>query len=815
MEVTEKKKIKRSRNGCHNCKRLKIKCDELKPKCSYCTKTQAECDYSIKLTWGGRPFKDASKRTKDPFQMNMVTFDLAKPIKRRKVDSNSLAPSPAGNTNAIYLQPKYPSPSTESLLDQHFDTSERLLSGQLTSNFSSHLLPGNFTATEKSIPVEHMHVEMKVTPSANSPPSFLTPNGQSILSESKDYTQQFKAEDFQYNDNVNTSNPYVNETYGSAHVENQQYSLPEGVFTKPLKQPFLLIDSIPEISDGIESLSNALDKMTNGAFKLENSEIFNSFVSNFDGLDGLDIIDNGIAKEADRPAEFGKFLSDYSEDLARIENYMPTRLDNFGPEFSYATNHFRLKEVEQGENLEDEEVDYELITPNTLFSLVPAQFLPLPELLLGIPFYRHLMHFWVHTASHHLVPAPAHIYKENPFRVILPQMAMAYPSILTTLLAFSATIRSRLIGRNDTPDFVLDQLLSRSCTELLKLLRNSEEATLDASLATVLLLSCYEVFVSKDLSRHRAHTIGARQIVMARSQETCTPTVGNESDITFFLMRWFVYVDVIGALSATKNSENYLSAQPFEVDRKNAYEPAKEVECINETEEHYTDPKRDIDHILGFDIRFLPQFSEIAFLIRETDMYLSNNTGEITKIPIELSTRALEVLDCIARDYEAGEKRRQIQLDEIMDYKTQEKETESKSDSPPNFKSLILQDNILRATNKVFYIMARINLYRRVFRVPRASALIQTLTNESMTTIREYIESTSPADICTIFCSFTAACESLDVEAQDFFTERFSRLQKMGNHSAGLGLQIMTKCWESGDDWLDVSKNLNVDMALL
>lgn len=60
----EKPKIKRSRNGCHNCKRLKIKCDECKPKCSYCIKTDTKCDYTMKLTWGGRPYKNGTKRNK-------------------------------------------------------------------------------------------------------------------------------------------------------------------------------------------------------------------------------------------------------------------------------------------------------------------------------------------------------------------------------------------------------------------------------------------------------------------------------------------------------------------------------------------------------------------------------------------------------------------------------------------------------------------------------------------------------------------------------------------------------------------------------
>lgn len=39
------RKITRSRGGCTNCKRLKIKCDETKPRCDYCKHTNKECTY--------------------------------------------------------------------------------------------------------------------------------------------------------------------------------------------------------------------------------------------------------------------------------------------------------------------------------------------------------------------------------------------------------------------------------------------------------------------------------------------------------------------------------------------------------------------------------------------------------------------------------------------------------------------------------------------------------------------------------------------------------------------------------------------------
>lgn len=71
--MTERKKRTRSRFGCHRCKRLKVKCDEQRPACDLCVKSGKECDYSIKLQWGGRPFKKPKKN--NLAEGTVVVFD--------------------------------------------------------------------------------------------------------------------------------------------------------------------------------------------------------------------------------------------------------------------------------------------------------------------------------------------------------------------------------------------------------------------------------------------------------------------------------------------------------------------------------------------------------------------------------------------------------------------------------------------------------------------------------------------------------------------------------------------------------------------
>lgn len=62
LPVSGNEPKKRSRTGCHGCKNRKVKCDEAKPRCSNCVKQNEECDYSLKLQWGGR-----SKREQNAF----------------------------------------------------------------------------------------------------------------------------------------------------------------------------------------------------------------------------------------------------------------------------------------------------------------------------------------------------------------------------------------------------------------------------------------------------------------------------------------------------------------------------------------------------------------------------------------------------------------------------------------------------------------------------------------------------------------------------------------------------------------------------
>ncbi|OBA19706.1 hypothetical protein METBIDRAFT_45507 [Metschnikowia bicuspidata var. bicuspidata NRRL YB-4993] len=621
MVPLEKKKITRVRLGCHRCKKLKVKCPEQKPTCATCLKAGASCDYSIKLTWGGRPFKNTHKH---------------KP-----------APTPASFA----------------------------VSG-CTSPDRSPGIPAMFFSTAFSDLLDSCAARAPLDPRA------------------------------------------------TVHLQHAIGS----------PQPHL-------------------------SYTEQNMDRCDSF----------------------------------SADLARIERTFPTE-----QRLPFFDNAYGLASLSQQAPVHS----------------IPPLLVPLPEILLKVPYYRQLLHFWVNVAAENLVPAP-YLYKDNPFKIILPQMAMHYPGLLTTILAFAARARDDLEGSPGTHLKIIDQLLGRSCDELLRQLRDHSEATSDGTFATSLLLSSFEVVHSNDFSKHRAHTTGASQIMAARARkfrresrgsadDTDSPssesstTRRDESDIAYFLLRWFMYVDVLGALSSTQDRMKYLRAYRTH----SVYTPIESIPHLNTD-----DWGRDIDFLLGFDPKLLPHFVNISLLIDEVEKYMATPGSDVTCLPIPITVAALELKEKFLKSYEAGEAKRLIVLDEMIEQNGRFAAARSRD--------LMTKDNILRSTNRLYYNAGLLNLYRRVLLLPRLSCLVQDLIAEITDIFELYIEPCSPAEICTIFCLFCAGCDNLNEEKRAFYRGRFEALVRQENMNAIKSLVIMDRCWDTGEDWYTAANMLAIDLVLL
>lgn len=751
MSAPPTKKIRRSRLGCHRCKKLKVKCTEERPRCATCIKNNAVCDYSLILTWGGRPFKNKEKRAAPAYEAvaqhnapaQVITFVQEKnPVSFK---SNSLATS-------VNLEPMV---SNRSTTIKQEATPQSLLIKSEKSHFFQQTHP---TASGTTFHHEHM--------------------------------------------------PLAEHDSNTLDMLGSDRALPHSPKT------FNEVKNMAPITDDLFLLSPGLSPP-----------------------DVQSIIMQRLSPQSQAVSHYSH--DPYSTDIARIESLLPAApkspffTDFLNPSIKSSPVKFEAYSP-PSEDYSDgvlEEIQNDPTNHNQALSIlnsIPPSLVPLPEILLKVSFYRELFHFWIDVAAANLVPAPSHIYHDNPFKVILPQMAMHYPGLLTTILAFSAKAKQALNPNGNNYQPVVDQLLRRSCDELLRLLYDKNEATSDGTLAMILLLSGYETVSSNDFEKHRTHTIGASEIIYTRVGKSEDPTQDydsssstalpvwclsqpkDESDITFFLMRWFVYIDVLGALAATRGQDNYLRAYK----KKGKYVPVESVLMSDLNSPPSNDPKRDIDYLLGFDVRLLCHFINISLLIDEVDKYLAEPDNRADTLPVYIVTAAVELKAKFVKAYEDGEDRRSSRIDEIIELKLKRKKPSSPQTSK-NVNDLVQHDNILRATNKAYFDAGLLNLYRRVLLLPRSSSIVQDLASEMADVLEFGIEEGTPAEICTIFCHFCAGCETLDPVKREFFSHRFTQLSLAGNVNATKSLLIMQRCWDTGEDWISAANALDIDVVLL
>lgn len=722
-----KNKIKRSRFGCHRCKKLKVKCSEDKPACASCIKVGEKCDYTLKLTWGGRPYKNAQKR-----QVQMPV-DVPPAQMPRTPEVLSFVPSDF-NKDVSNVSPRdRPSMKVEShpLPLSHSPVSHSSMAAQVYLH-NNQVSP----VKQEDEPERRLSDPLRIF-TANSPLSYFIANHLSEAAET--------------------------DLSGSAieHIGTDATH-----FAHHVPSPSLSINPLPRYDN-------------------------------------------------------------YSSDLEKIERTFPLdpRLPYFRDFLGHSPVKIEPEDVDEVESL-DAATALDASPRFDPSSSIPTPLVPLPEILLKVPYYRQLLHFWVNVAADNLVPAPS-LYKDNPFKVILPQMAMHYSGVLTTLLAVAARARANLEGATAAHQRIIDQLLGRSCNELLRLLQDKKEATSDGTLATSLLLSVYEISTSYDVKKHRTHAIGASQIMTARVKKGISNMRGfslsemedsvsissdsstssrTESDMAFFLLRWFTYVDVLGGLSSARERDNYLRAYR----KGGGYEP---VEAVAEFDVGgLTDPTRDIDFLLGFDVRLLPHFINISLLVDEVEKYMSKPESDHECVPLYIIAYALELADKFKKAYEEAEAKRQQAVDEMIEDKQRGGTALGKW---PNISVLMDKDNTLRSTNRLYFDAGLLNLYRRVLLLPRTSLLVRLLVAEMTQVFEQCIEPGSPAEICTIFCLFCAGCDTLELEKQEFFVLRFTNLAQRGHRNAPLSLVIMNRCWETGEDWITAANMLDIDLVLM
>lgn len=88
-EMVSRKSHLKSRNGCQNCKKRRIKCDERSPSCGNCTKHSIVCNFARKGPTADLQRRHQSNHDDENLTLNTENFSL----QERTISSKQIAPS--------------------------------------------------------------------------------------------------------------------------------------------------------------------------------------------------------------------------------------------------------------------------------------------------------------------------------------------------------------------------------------------------------------------------------------------------------------------------------------------------------------------------------------------------------------------------------------------------------------------------------------------------------------------------------------------------------------------------------------------------
>lgn len=501
---------------------------------------------------------------------------------------------------------------------------------------------------------------------------------------------------------------------------------------------------------------------------------------------------------------------------------------------------------------------------------IPRGLLPLPDILLSVPYYCDSFQFYLNSTSEILIPAHPSLY-DNPFKVVIPRLAMSNDSLMSLMIAFGISHKSYLLNTTDSTE-VIDQLLSRTLDELLKLLQNKETATSDLTLSVVMLLSSFFVFTFNS-NKWKIHLQGARQILLMRGYKRPFHKLNGEfvegsnneikeRKLVFFLVRWFAYLDLMANLSspllptdeefnkflidlkenpdfveqtiADSPSINDINSigvdnesdsllNPFtEVDNnttpnnnninnngddnKTKGDIDYDIEEFQERNKLLGESHNNVDFFLGFNISYLPVFKKIINLIKIQNMLIKKH--EYDKL---INVNEFNKNEIFRIDPRIVSKCLDIELS----LREEDKLSEEVAKLKPGANPLDIHHITVLASNRGFLLMAILNLYRRVLLIPKTDKIIQRVIKEMISTFTNYIPSGSGADLCNIFPLFCAGSDATDLNDREFIIQRLEVLSSKASPGARMAIKVVKKCWATNSNWFDLMFKDKIDAVIV
>ncbi|KAJ8106633.1 hypothetical protein OPT61_g9408 [Boeremia exigua] len=579
---------RRSRTGCWPCKARKVKCGEEKPGCLNCERQGEPCDYSIRLNWGGRTKRDtaasgssaSSTGSGSPFMSAFSFGDDASPWYPPTPEQPM--PSNTANRHSRSLSRNSPPRSSSTAIDPELGSLEQSSFHQFGTSpgYQHDHFTQNANEQHVSAPFQHtqFHTHFDFPSPSNSgfdgfaysnagflsinadapisPPSMLPPrgSGESMYKRHKSShsigspATTFSDANSPYTGPPTPYNPFItmpltpNSSVGSEEPSVRSSTNHQSPAYPPPDLRRLSVQSLVNNTDE----SNPHECSSEGEPRRK-YPVMDS-VSTTYGYDmGLPDFDTPRNKDHSAIAIFSPPIGtmELEEDFPFIEAEPRTR------DMAFGKGGYYVKPVQ---------------------IRIPKSLEPLPPLLMENKMNLLYFHHFINHTARVLVP---HDCEKNPFRQILPEMAVRDENIMNLLLAYSASHRARMLNQPEPSNriavWVQDVFpkLRQSLTEDPKNVSNN-------TLAAVIMMASLEIIASNTFEvpiSWQSHLQMARQMIMARGGPQ---GIDRQDRVAYFLSRWFAYLDVLGSLSGNKtdtplgsfywSSENASADEEFEID---------------------------------------------------------------------------------------------------------------------------------------------------------------------------------------------------------------------------------------------------------
>jgi hypothetical protein len=347
-------------------------------------------------------------------------------------------------------------------------------------------------------------------------------------------------------------------------------------------------------------------------------------------------------------------------------------------------------------------------------------------------------------------------------------VAVENGNLLNLLLAYSASHRARLLNQvepsNRIAIWVRDVFPS-----LRHALDSSSEKLSNANLATAIMLASLEIISPNTFEvtiPWQIHLNTARRIILGRGG---MQYLTRKDKASYFLSRWFAYLEIIGSLSSRKNDIPLFPSGSYSSNSSSnstslADSPSASSTSTGGALEDSDNDDFQIDCLLGFTSRCVSILAQIAELARYCDNERITPSGELVPgwspsaaIAAKAETLRVALTDARTHVYKGCPHR------------------DSNPDSPHDG-----WDGLeMAATNEAFHWAGLVHLYRRVLGKERADDDVQSAVRAIVGALYK-IRRGGQAEACLLFPMFTAGCDALDQGHRDQIMERVRSVEGFG-----------------------------------